>query len=94
MAEHVTIRVMVACAESDRAFLRELVLPQGTTAIQAIEASGLRAAWPDIEVMPECVGVYARKIDLHTTLRDGDRVEIYRPLRVDPKEARRKRALR
>ena len=79
-------------AEPKRVFTAELSLPTGATVIDAIERSGIRAARPDIEIREDRLGVFARKASFGTELREGDRVEIYRALRIDPKEARRKRA--
>ena len=59
----------------------------GYTVQAAIEASGLRAQFPDIDLAPGSVGVWGRKAPLEQTLRARDRVEIWRPLRVDPKLA-------
>jgi len=92
MPERATIHVSVACAAPERMFLRELELPANATVHDAIEASGFRQAWPDVPVSAERVGIFARKEDFDTVLREGDRVEIYRPLKIDPKEARRQRA--
>ncbi|TAN06475.1 MAG: RnfH family protein [Rhodanobacteraceae bacterium] len=86
------IRVSVIHAEPGRVFNVELVVPEGATLADAIEASGIRSARPDIDLEEGRLGVFARKATLATRLRDGDRVEIYRPLRIDPKEARRRRA--
>jgi uncharacterized protein len=61
-----------------------LRLAEGTTAGQAVEASGLPTAGR--------IGIGGREITADRLLRDGDRVEILRPLAADPKEARRKRA--
>lgn len=94
MAERATICVSVVCAAPDRVFLRELDLPENASVQDAIEASGFRQAWPEIPISSERVGIFARKVELTTILRDGDRVEIYRALKVDPKEARRRRAQR
>lgn len=66
-------------------------LPAGASVRQALQASGLVARFPDIELASASVGVWGRKATLEQTLRDQDRVEIYRPLRVDPKVARRER---
>lgn len=79
-------------AAPDRVFLRELELAWSATVKDAIEASGFRDAWPEVEVKAERLGIFARKAAFSTPLRDGDRVEIYRDLKMDPKEARRKRA--
>lgn len=87
-----SIRVQVVCALPDRVFLREVELLRGATVGEAIAASGLREAWPWIGIEPERLGIFARKAGFDTVLDDGDRVEIYRPLKIDPKEARRLRA--
>ena len=86
------IRVTVAYAEPDRVFQVEIELPSGATVADAIARSGIRAQRPDVDIRPDRIGVFARKVNFDTPLRDGDRVEIYRPLKVDPKEARRQRA--
>lgn len=66
----------------------KLTLPQGTTVAQAVQISALAG-----DALPPGwhVGVWGRKSAPDALLRDGDRVEIYRPLKVDPKEARRVR---
>lgn len=94
MAERASIRVSVVCAAPDRVLLRELDLPEDANVQDAIEASGFRQAWPDVVISAERLGVFARKVGLTTILRDGDRVEIYRALKIDPKDARRQRARR
>ena len=67
-----------------------LTLPPGSTALDAVQASGLLRRLPG--GAPGRIGVWGRPVDPETRLRDRDRVEIYRPLIVDPKENRRKRA--
>ena len=69
-----------------------LEVPPGCTAGEAIDRSGLAEIFPEMVVNPRAVGVFGRKVPLEHTLRPGDRVEIYRPLIADPKEARRQRA--
>lgn len=86
------ITVSVIHAEPQRAFAVDLSLPHGATVADAIERSGIRHARPDIEIREDRVGIFSRKASLGTILHDGDRVEIYRPLKIDPKEARRLRA--
>ena len=68
-----------------------LTLPAGSTVQAAIDASGLLAQHPDINLSPGHVGVWGRKAPLDQPLRERDRIEIWRPLRVDPKLARRER---
>jgi hypothetical protein len=91
MPERIRISVTFAAAP-DRIFLRELELPDGTNVNDAIEASGFGKAWPQVTIDDTHVGIFSRKVTLATRLRDGDRVEIYRPLKIDPNEARRRRA--
>lgn len=71
-----------------------LRLPPGSTVADAIERSNLRLTIRDLQVDDEHVGVFSRPATLATALKDGDRVEIYRPLQCDPKEVRRQRAAR
>lgn len=87
-----TIAVQVCHALPDSAFLRSLRVPAGSTVQQAIEASGLLQAHPGIDLTVNLVGLYGKKKPLDTILREHDRVEVYRPLQADPKEARRRRA--
>ena len=72
----------------------ELELPEGVTIRRALELSGLLDRHPDIGTDALAVGVYGRTASANTILKDGDRVEIYRPLVADPKQARRRRAAR
>jgi putative ubiquitin-RnfH superfamily antitoxin RatB of RatAB toxin-antitoxin module len=65
---------------------------QGTTIGQAIEASGVLEQYPEINLVTQPVGIYAKKKTLDTVLRERDRIEIYRPLVADPKDSRRRRA--
>lgn len=73
--------------------VREIVLrlPPGTTVAQALQQSGLQTLYPDLDLSAATVGIWGRKAGPEQVLRDQDRLEIYRPLRVDPKVARRER---
>ena len=88
-----TIRVEVAHARPEKQVLLAVEVPRGTTLGQAIELSGIRNEFPDLEVDPARVGNFGVRARLEDILKPGDRVEIYRPLVADPKEARRQRAL-
>jgi putative ubiquitin-RnfH superfamily antitoxin RatB of RatAB toxin-antitoxin module len=68
-----------------------LTLPAGSTVRAAIDASGLLVQYPEIQLATGAVGIWGHKTGPNHPLRDGDRVEIWRPLRVDPKLARRER---
>lgn len=70
-----------------------LSLPAGSRVLDAVQASGLPARH-GLALDGLWVGVWNRGASLETPLRDGDRVELHRPLRVDPKEARRQRHAR
>jgi len=85
------ITVEVAYATPAKQLILKLRVNQGTTAGEAIEASGIREHFPEIEPRP-VVGIFSRKTALDSPLSDGDRVEIYRPLVADPKEVRRQKA--
>jgi putative ubiquitin-RnfH superfamily antitoxin RatB of RatAB toxin-antitoxin module len=67
-------------------------LPAGATAADAVRASGLLERHPEIGLRELRLGVYGKAVGPQAALGNGDRVEIYRPLAVDPKEARRQRA--
>ena len=84
------IAVEIVYALPDRQVLRRILLPDGSTVEDAIQVSGLRAAFPEMDTTH--VGIHGEPVPLTTVLRDRDRVEIYRPLRADPKEVRRTRA--
>lgn len=64
----------------------------GSTVEAAIRASGILAKHPEIDLERMRVGVFGKLCALEDSVRDGDRIEIYRPLKADPKEARRERA--
>lgn len=87
-----TIRVEVAHALPEKQALLVVDVPPGTTLMQAIEASGIRDAFPGLVVDPKRLGIFGRKAQPDDVLQEADRVEIYRPLIADPKEARRQRA--
>ena len=85
---------MVFAASPRCVLQRQLILPARSTVAEAVRASELLAALPAQEVDALQVGVWGRKEALNHPLRDQDRVEIYRPLQVDPKLARRERFAR
>jgi putative ubiquitin-RnfH superfamily antitoxin RatB of RatAB toxin-antitoxin module len=87
-----TVTVTVVYALPHRATEIELTLPSGATVAQALERSGLDARHPDVDLERSPVGVFGRRVERDCVLADGDRVEVYRPLIAEPKEARRRRA--
>jgi len=64
----------------------------GATIREAVEESGILERNPEINLEENEVGIFSKKKALQDTVKSGDRIEIYRPLLVDPKEARRRRA--
>ena len=88
----VRVEVQVCYALPDTAFLHTLSLPAGSTLQQALEQSGVLQRHPEIDLAVNLVGIHGKKKTLDTVLRAQDRVEVYRPLQADPKEARRRRA--
>lgn len=83
--------VEVAYAEPERQLILGLALQPGMTVRQAIERSGILAHFPDIDLDACKVGIFAKATTLEAEVQPGDRVEIYRPLIADPKEARKRR---
>ncbi len=92
MAGPERIKVEVAYARTEEQACVMLELPAGLSLRDAIRESGLLQRFPEIDLAVNKVGVYGRLCNLDDAIRDGDRVEIYRPLTADPKEARRRRA--
>jgi putative ubiquitin-RnfH superfamily antitoxin RatB of RatAB toxin-antitoxin module len=86
------LRIQVCWATPEQQQIRELELPAPVTLEQAVRASGILDDLPDVTLADNEVGVFSERRKLGDKLRDGDRVEIYRPLLADPKEVRRKRA--
>ena len=91
MSADESVHVEVAYAEADRQFLRALTLQVPATVADAVRASSIESDLA-IDIASLSVGIWSKTTTLEHILVDGDRVEIYRPLKIDPKEARRKRA--
>lgn len=88
------IHVEVVYALPERQYLRQVILAPGSTVEQAIRASGILTIRHDIDLGKNKVGIFSRPAKLSDRVNDGDRVEIYRPLLIDPKDLRRQRAER
>jgi uncharacterized protein len=85
------VKVEVCYAEPDRATRIALDLPVGATVAEAVRASGIVERLGPTSAGLTCA-VFGRRVESDTTLEEGDRVELLRPLAVDPKQARRLRA--
>ncbi len=84
--------IEVAYASGNQSWLIPFAVEEGTTVQQAITSSGILEQCPDINLQTIKVGIFSKIIELDVPVRAGDRIEIYRPLILDPKEARRLRA--
>lgn len=94
MAGDENIHVEVVYALKHNACLLALDVPQDSTLREAINFSGILKRFPEIDLSKNPVGVFSQRRDLDDAVHDGDRIEIYRPLEIDPKEARRRRAVK
>jgi putative ubiquitin-RnfH superfamily antitoxin RatB of RatAB toxin-antitoxin module len=91
-AQDLCVEVVYAAPERQKRYA--LQVRDGATVSDAIRGSGILEAFPDIDLARNRVGIYGKLVRPDQRLRDGDRVEIYRPLSADPKEARHKRVTR
>ncbi|CAN5324280.1 RnfH family protein [soil metagenome] len=87
-----SLSIEVAYARPERQLLVQLHVPRGTTAIDAVRCSGILQQAGELDAARLDLGVYGVPVDHGHRLAGGDRVEIYRPLKLDPREARRRRA--
>lgn len=87
-----TLQIEVIYALPKEQKLYCLAVEQGTTIEQAIKLSGILNDYPEIDLAENKVGLFSKVSKLSDPLNNFDRIEIYRPLVIDPKEARKKRA--
>lgn len=90
MSEQLTVEVAYALPE--RQSLLTVAASSLDTVQQIIEQSGILQQFPEIDLTAQKVGVWSRPVKLTDTVKQGDRIEIYRPLIADPKDLRRRRA--
>lgn len=86
------IHVELVYALPEQQPLLRVRLAEGASVEDAIRASGILEAFPDIDLTRNKVGIFSKLVKLDEIVRDKDRVEVYRPLIADPKEVRRRRA--
>jgi hypothetical protein len=82
------MQISVAYAEPDHQEWIEFEAPEGITAEEAVRMSGILEKFPHLDISDKKLGVFAKPVKGDHVLREGDRVEIYRPLQADPKKAR------
>ena len=88
------MRVWVVYALPDRQSVQELDVAESATVAEAVALSGVLQKFPEIAERPLACAIFGRAVADSHGLRADDRVEILRPLRVDPKESRRRAAAR
>lgn len=94
MAMDDRVRISVVYAMPQRQVIVELEVPDGTTVAGAVARSGLTQRFPQMESKALACAIYGRAVPLTTRVRAGDRIEVLRPLLIDPKESRRRAAAR
>ena len=88
------IEVEVMYAELEKVWQFPMRVAAGSTVADALEVAKAHADWPDIDIKPELLAVYGQTATLQTLLHEFDRVEILRPLVIDPMDARRGRVVK
>lgn len=86
------INIEVAYALPERYYLKKLQVEENSLIQMAIMQSGVLQKYKEIDLRENKVGIFSRPVKLTDKVKEGDRIEIYRPLIADPKEIRRKRA--
>jgi len=85
------MNVGVCYAEADRQVWVRLETPEGSSVEQAIRHSGILKRFPEIDLEQQKVGIFGKLVKLDAPVKEGDRIEIYRPIIADPKTVRRRR---
>lgn len=91
MADTVSVEVVLATPEKQA--LLALNVDAGTSVADVIALSGIEARFPDLRTADMAVGIWGKVVSRDRAVSGGDRIELYRPLEIDPREARRQRAL-
>lgn len=87
----VMLEIEVVYGLPDKQVLKKMNVQNGCTAREAVCQSGLDEIFSELDLQTAPLGIFGKSVKDETLLRDKDRIEIYRPLLIDPKEARRKR---
>jgi putative ubiquitin-RnfH superfamily antitoxin RatB of RatAB toxin-antitoxin module len=86
------MQVEVVFAVPERQLLEVVHVPDGATVADAIRRSGIGRMFPEVDTDALQAGIWGKTVDRDQLLKDGDRVELYRPLAMDPRDARRLKA--
>jgi hypothetical protein len=84
------MNIGVCYAEADRQLWMRMEIPDGSSVKEAIERSGILKRFPEIDLETQKVGIYGKLVKLDAPIKEGDRIEIYRPIVADPKTVRRR----
>lgn len=87
------LQIEVVFALPDQQSLQIVLVEPGVTVADVITKSGLQGKFPDHDLGEMIVGVWGRQVAKDRMIKDGDRIELYRPLELEPREARRQLAL-
>lgn len=90
MNDRISVEVVLALPETQ--LLVTVSLPSGATAADALRQCEISERLPDLDTQKAPIGVWGHVVDFDHRLKDGDRVEVYRPLKINPREARRQLA--
>lgn len=85
--------VEIVFALPDQQLLRSIAVESGTTVADVVAKSDVNSAFPGHEIDHLAIGIWGREVGRDQIVKEGDRIEIYRPLEIDPREARRQLAL-
>ena len=91
-ARETLLNIEVVYADPDTQVLLTLNVPRDTTVADALDACGIAERFPEFDFKKATVGIWGQPVRRSQVLQDGDRIEVYRPLAMDPREARRQRA--
>jgi putative ubiquitin-RnfH superfamily antitoxin RatB of RatAB toxin-antitoxin module len=85
------MNVGVCYADSDRQLWLKMEVPDDSSVEDAIRNSGILKQFPEIDLSTQKVGIFGKLVKLNAPVKEGDRIEIYRPIIADPKTVRRRR---
>lgn len=88
----IPVHCEVVYATPERQLLLPLTVPAGSTALEVVKMSSLPAEFPEADFDAPMLGVFSNRVEHDYVVREGDRIEVYRPLTADPKEVRRQLA--
>jgi len=94
MADMPFISIEVACATPAKQLVIKLEVPPGTGARAAVELSAIQEEFPQLDIRHSAIGIFGEVVNDDHPLKKADRVEVYRPLINDPRDARRSLAAR